>query len=120
MTETASEPDPVRFREVTERFGLLRLVTEVDATGVGVRLAPIQRSPRRIPADEIRDVRATTYDAATYAGWHWGVRRTPGAVVYRLCGDRGIEVVTDGRRWFVGSQRPAELASAVERVASTG
>ncbi|MEF8853793.1 MAG: hypothetical protein V5A28_15470 [Haloarculaceae archaeon] len=106
------------FREVTGRFGVLRLVTTVDRDGLAVRLGPLQRSPRRLPADEIRTVRVTAYDASTYAGWHWGVRRTPGGnTVYRLRGGRGVEVVrTDGRRWFVGSRRPAELASAVERV----
>lgn len=109
--------DPL-FRETTERFGVLRLVTEVRPDGLSVRLEPIQRSFRTLPANRIRAARVASYAASTYAGWHWGVRRTPGGnTVYRLRGDRGVELVlADDTRWFVGSGHPEELAAAVERI----
>lgn len=119
---TVSESDgEAMFRETTERFLLLRLVTEVRPDGLFVRLEPFQRSFRQIPSDQIRDVTVTSYSATTYGGWHWGLRRTPGGnAVYRLQGDRGIEVVqTNGDRWFVGSRRPAELESAVGSIAGS-
>lgn len=111
------DSDPL-FRETTDRFGVLRLVTEVRERGLRVRLGPIQRTFREIPADRVRDARVASYAASTYGGWHWGVRRTPGGnTVYRLRGDRGVEItLTNGQRWFVGSQRPDELAAAVERI----
>lgn len=106
------------FRETTERFRVLRLVTEVRVDGIYVRLAPLQRSFRWIPAEQIRDASVTSYAATTYGGWHWGVRRTPGGnAVYRLRGDRGVEVVgSNEERWFIGSRRPGELEAAIERV----
>lgn len=113
--------DETLFRETTERFWILRLVTEVRERGIYVRLEPLQRSFRRIPPNQIHEVSVTSYRATTYAGWHWGVRRTPsGNTVYRLRGNRGVEIVQEtGVRWFIGSQRPNELKSIIERISTT-
>lgn len=110
------------FRERTKRFGLLQLDVEVDASGVAVRLRPLQRSPDRIPVAAIAEARVADYSAPTYHGWHWGLRTTAsGNTAYRLRGHRGVELVlTDGRRVFVGSQRPLELQQAVAQVAGPG
>lgn len=118
MSSSGKVSGETTFRETTDRFWILRLITEVREDGVYVRLGPLQRSFRRIPPDQIRDVSATSYAATTYGGWHWGMRRTlSGNTVYRLRGDGGVEVVrTNGERWFIGSQRPAELKSAIERI----
>ncbi|WP_323192060.1 hypothetical protein [Halostella sp. PRR32] len=118
MSSAENTDDETIFRETTERFWLLRLVTEVRGDGVNVRLHPVQCSFRRIPAAQIRDVNATSYAGTAYGGWHWGVRRTPnGNTVYRLRGGQGVEVErTNGERWFIGSQRPTELQSAIERI----
>lgn len=115
-----SDHDARLFREVTERFRVLRLVTEVGADGLYVRLEPFQRTFRHLPRERIREVRATSYAATDYGGWHWGLWRTPGGnTVYRLRGSRGVTVVrSDGTEWFVGSQRPAELEAALEEVVS--
>lgn len=106
------------FRETTERFWFLRLITEVRKDGIFVRLEPFQRSFWQIRPDDIQNVTVTTYDATTYAGWHWGVRRTPrGNTVYRLQGSRGIKIqLKNGNSWFIGSQQPADLAAAIERI----
>lgn len=113
-----TEPDPV-YRETTARFWILRLITEVRDDGLYVRLGPVQRTPRHVPATEIADVAVTTYSPASYGGWHWGVRRSLGGnTVYRLRGDRGVEVVLGGgERIFVGSRSPSELETALRRVA---
>lgn len=118
MASSTTTDEPI-FRETTDRFWFFRLVTEVREDGVYVRLDPFQRSFRRIPPDHIRDVTATSYEATAYAGWHWGLRRTPGGnTVYRLRGSEGVEVVHDGERWFIGSRRPERLESAIERIRS--
>lgn len=116
-TDDTDRGEPA-FRETTERFWLLRLVTEVRDDELYVRLEPLQRSPRHIASDEIEEVHVETYSATTYGGWHWGLRRTLGGnTVYRLRGDRGVELVlTDGERVFVGSERPEDLAEAIQRV----
>jgi hypothetical protein len=110
----------VRFREVTERFWLLRLVTEVREDGLYVRLAPLQRNLRHVPASDVDTLRETTYDSSAYDGWHWGFRRTGGGHrVYRLSGKQGVEVVrASGERWFIGSQRSGELVAALENCLS--
>lgn len=109
------------FRETTERFWFLQLIIEVQKDGIYVRLEPFQRSFRQIRLDDIQNVTVTTYDATTYAGWHWGVSRTlRGNTVYRLQGGRGVEIqLENGNRWFIGSQQPADLAAAIERTEST-
>lgn len=118
MTASASTDDETVFRETTDRFWILRLITEVRESGVYVRLTPFQRSFRRIPSDQIQEASATPYAASSYSGWHWGMRRTPsGNRVYRLQGGEGVEVEqTNGERWFIGSQRPTELASAITQI----
>lgn len=105
------------YREVTERFWILRLVVEIYPDRLTVRLSPLHRSPRRIPFAGITSVRTTTYSPATYGGWYWGLRRSFGGdTVYRLRGKRGVELVReDDTRIFVGSQNPTELAVAIER-----
>lgn len=117
-----SEDDEKIYREVTRRFLILRLVTEVQDDGLYVRLGPLQRSFRRIPADQIEEVHVATYSARTYGGWHWGVRQTPGGnTVYRLRGSRGIEVtLTDGTRWYIGSSHPSRLKSSLEWRSTSG
>jgi len=88
---------------------------------VYVRLAPIHRSLRHIPATAIEDVTVTTYPPATYDGWHWGARRSLGGnTAYRLRGTHGVEVtLDDGRKIFLGSQSPADLARAIRQAIAT-
>lgn len=118
---SGSEDDDPVYREVTSRFWILRLVTEARVDGLYVRLEPLQRSFRRIPVDRIKEVHVETYSARAYGGWHWGLRRTPsGNTVYRLRGSRGVEVtLTDGTRWFIGSQHPSRLKSSLEWVSNS-
>ncbi|WP_222913425.1 DUF6141 family protein [Natrinema sp. SYSU A 869] len=103
------------YRETIERFWVLRLVIEVRHDGVYLRLGPIQRSFRYIPLQNIDEVQVTTYSSTTYAGWHWGLRKTPGGnTVYRLRGDHGVELtLTDGTRIFIGTEHPTELETAI-------
>lgn len=120
MPEEQNGKKTTLFRETTERFWLLQLVSEVREDGIYVRLEPLQRSFQRIRPGAIRDVTVTTYAATTYAGWHWGVRKTPGGnTVYRLRGNRGVEIeLENGRRWFIGSKHPKAFASAIKRIAT--
>ncbi|THE64873.1 hypothetical protein D8Y22_10520 [Salinadaptatus halalkaliphilus] len=117
VTENGAERSPV-YRETIERFWILRLVIEVRYDSVAVRLGPFQRSFRHISFREVDDVRVATYSSLTYGGWHWGLRRSfDGDTVYRLRGNRGVELVlTDETRIFIGTQQPADLESAITRM----
>ncbi|WP_175416487.1 hypothetical protein [Natrinema versiforme] len=103
-TGTERKQAPI-YRETINRFWVFRLVIEVYQDGVAVRLGPLQRSFRQISFREIDDIRVTTYSASTYDGWHWGLRRSSsGDTVYRLRGNRGVELVlSDGTRTFLGT-----------------
>jgi hypothetical protein len=116
-TTTSPTTDGPAFREVQTGFLVLRLVTEVRSDGLAVRIAPFQRSFRTESFDGIESVDVATYDASEHGGWHWGVRVGPtGNTSYRLSGGDGVRLeLADGETLFVGSQRPAELAAAIER-----
>ena len=110
------------YQETTERLWILQLITEVRDDGLYIRFKPIHWSFRRIPVKDIENVTVTAYSAADYGGWHWGVRKSlSGNTVYRLRGDRGVEVtLQSGKQIFIGSRSPSELETAVQRVTGAG
>lgn len=118
MDPSAGQRGEVIFKEVTDRWWMFQLITEVRTDGVHLRFKPFQRSFRRIAVKQIREVSVTSYSALSYAGWHWGVQRTvSGNTVYRLKGSRGVEVVLKGgEQWFIGSQRPEEFKESIEQI----
>jgi hypothetical protein len=117
MTAAPATTNPAepRFEETQRAFLVLRLVTEVRADGLHVRLAPIPGTRQHVPFADVESVEVASYDAGEHGGWHWGVRFGPGGdAVYRLSGSRGVRVrLADGGALFVGSQRPAELRDAI-------
>jgi hypothetical protein len=67
---------------------------------------------RRIPLRRIRDVR--TVRTPWYYGW--GIRLTPSGWLWRVAGQRGIELAfDDGHRFRIGSDEPDRLAEVLRR-----
>lgn len=94
-------------------FLSVRLRTEVHPGEVVVRFPPFPA--RRVDLDEVLDVRVVEYrPIVEYGGW--GYRRTlKGGVAFILTGDRGVRLgLPEGRHLLIGSQRPDELASAID------
>jgi hypothetical protein len=94
-------------------FVVIRLVLEVTPDAVIIRYQPLKK--RRIPLADIDQAKVRTYNAIKeYGGWGikgWSSRN----VAYNVSGDRGVELtLRDGRRVMLGSQRPEELAQAIE------
>jgi hypothetical protein len=94
-------------------FVFIRLVLEVTVDAVIIRYRPLKK--RRIPLADIDQAKVRTYNAIKeYGGWGikgWSFRN----VAYNVSGDRGVELtLRDGRRVMLGSQRPEELAQAIE------
>ncbi len=94
-------------------FVLIRLVLEVTVDAVIIRYRPLKK--RRIPLADVDQAKVRTYNAIReYGGWGikgWSLRN----VAYNVSGDRGVELtLLDGRRVMLGSQRPEELAQAIE------
>ena len=75
---------------------------------------------KRIPIQEVRSCRAVTYSPIRdYGGW--GIRRGVWGRAYNVSGNRGVELeLTNGESLLVGSQRPEELASAIENRRAIG
>lgn len=95
-------------------FYIMRLVTKVRSDGLHVRFFPLMR--RRIPFGDIESCQARTYSPLwEYGGW--GIRWSFGnGWAYNVSGSRGVQLVLrGGKKLLIGSQRPEELARAIER-----
>jgi hypothetical protein len=93
-----------------------RLVTEVRDDGIYVRFHPFHRDFRGFLWGGIDSFEACTYrPILEYGGW--GIRFGSDAEAYNVSGNRGLQLdLKWGRpgRVLIGSQRPEELAMAVE------
>jgi hypothetical protein len=95
-----------------------QLVTEVRGEGVQVQFKWFWR-PRLIPLSTIHSYEVVTYrPLADYGGW--GIRYGfNGGKAYTSSGNRGVQLeFKDGGRLLIGSQRPEELAHAIEQARS--
>ncbi len=94
-------------------FFSIRLTTEVREDGVYVRFAPIHRSFRRLPFDEIERVERTEFGLVTYGGI--GIRWTPNAMGYMTKQGTGIKIHRkDAKPVVIGSQETTRLLEAIE------
>jgi hypothetical protein len=98
----------------------LRLVTEVTAREVRVRLVPVNVGWVTFWAGEIERAEARRYrPIREYLGW--GIRWGPSGRAYNLNGDRGVQLVlASGRRVLIGSERADELEAAIAEAMRLG
>ncbi len=97
-------------------FESLKLLIEVAPGEVRVSFRPLFR--RVISTSDIVEIEARQYHAVKeYGGW--GVKGWTGKkVAFNVKGSWGVDLtLRDGRRVLLGTQRPQELASAIEAVA---
>ena len=100
-------------------FEALKLVVEVRNEEVLVRFRPMHT--RSIPISAIAEVEARKYNAVKeYGGW--GIKGWSGKkIAYNVKGSWGVDLVlTDGRRILIGTQKPQELAAAIEDLVKAG
>jgi hypothetical protein len=90
----------------------VNLRTEVHADAIRLRFFPFRS--RTIAIDDIRECQARKYSPISEY-WGWGIRWTPGhGWCYTIKGNRGVQLVlTGGKRLLIGSNRPEELAEAI-------
>ena len=95
---------------------LAALTIEVKHDALYVQFYPIHLSPRKILYETITGYRVITYrPIRDYGGW--GLKCGPKGKAYNVSGNRGVELeFSDGKKLMLGSQRPEELASALENV----
>jgi hypothetical protein len=94
------------------------LTVEVDDQAIRLRFG-IGLVRKRIGLAEVRSWQSVRNP--WYRGW--GIRLTPGGVLWNVSGFDAVELVlADGRRFRIGTDEPAALVSALDRVTgrSTG
>lgn len=93
----------------------IRLITEVRTDGIYLRFAPIHRSFRRLPFDEIERVEHTEFGLLTYGGI--GIRWTPDTVAYMTTKGSGIKIDRQNAKSVViGSQETSALLKAIDEL----
>lgn len=91
----------------------IRLITEVRPDGIYVRFAPVHRSFRRLPFDQIEQVERTEFGLFTYGGI--GIRWTANTVAYMTTRGSGIKIDRENAKSVVlGSQDPSELLETID------
>ncbi|HEX6853121.1 MAG TPA: hypothetical protein VF139_17125 [Candidatus Polarisedimenticolaceae bacterium] len=90
------------------------LRVEVQGATLTYRFFPFHGKPRIVDLRDVRAARAVTYrPIRDYGGW--GIRIGAKGWAYNVSGDRGVELeLRDGTLLLIGSQRPEELAAAIE------
>jgi hypothetical protein len=90
----------------------IRLQTEVREGGVYIHFYPLAKQTVRF--DEIAGCEVRTYrPIREYGGW--GVRFGRAGKAYNIAGNRGVQLkLSNGKGLLIGSQRPEELARAIQ------
>lgn len=96
-----------------------KLITEVRSNGLYIRYFPFHWSFHKIPLENVSKIEAVTYSPLRdYGGY--GIRYGKGGRAYNAMGNRGVRInYSDGKHMLIGSQKPDELARAIESVMST-
>lgn len=100
---------------VTMLFAVARLETEVREDGVYIRFAPLHRSYRQIPFDEVAGVERAEFGLLTYGGL--GIRWTADTWAYMTRRGHGVKIRRpNAKAVVIGSERPEELLEAIEEL----
>ena len=107
-------------------FAAAHLRTEARDDGLYLRFVPFHLSFHRLPLADVAQVEAVTYrPIMDYGGW--GIRYSFGAPggtkgkAYNISGNRGVKLTYyAGRHLLIGSQKPDELAAAIESLRESG
>jgi len=96
-------------------MGVLRMTTEVTPSELRVWFGWIPTYRRVVAANDILALEVVRYRPIRECGG-WGIRTGPdGERVLNARGDRGVRLsLSDGTRLLIGSQRPDDLARALE------
>ena len=97
---------------LTLLFFKMKLLTEVREDGMHINFVPLAR--RTVLFANIISCEVRTYNPIReYGGW--GARFGPAGKAYNVSGNRGVQLkLSNGERLLIGSQRPEELAQAVQ------
>ncbi len=93
-------------------LGRMGLTTDLRDDRLRVKLGPFPSKTYAVA--DIETVEARTYRPLREFGG-WGLRLGPAGLAWNAYGDRGVQLtLRGGKRVLIGSQRPAELAAAIQ------
>lgn len=93
-------------------FWFMGLVVEVHNDRLQIRYVPL--SQQTIMWDDVSQVSMQIYQPIRQFGG-WGIRGSGSRRAYSVKGDQAVELsLKDGRHILIGSQKPQELALAIE------
>jgi hypothetical protein len=92
------------------------LTTEVNRSGLYIQYFPFHLSPKKIPLENVVQIEIKTYKPLRdYGGY--GIRYGAAGKAYNVSGNRGVNLkFTAGRDLLIGSQKPEELAQALQQL----
>lgn len=92
------------------------LETQVREDGLFVRFWPFQRAFQEVPIEDVTSKEVITFRPLKDWGG-WGIRLGRKGKAYIVSGNRGVLLTfKEGQPLCIGSQRPEELAEAIDRV----
>ena len=102
-------------------LGALRMVTLVTPAELRISFGFLPTYKRVVALDAINHIEVVQYHPIRdYGGWGLRFSRD-GERIYNARGSRGVRIqLRDGSRLLIGSQRPEELARALEATHRTG
>jgi hypothetical protein len=99
-------------------FRMLTLETIIDEEGVAYRFKPFQRKPRLIKTADIVRFEVKKYSPLKdYGGWGIRYGSPKNGRAYNVSGSQGVLFeLKNGKRFLLGTQKPSEIRSALERL----
>ena len=103
---------------VTILFFILKLETEVRTDALYVRFYPLHIRYKKFTADNLQQHYARRYrPILEYGGWGIRCSFTGKGKAYNVSGNKGVQLVlTNGKKLLIGSQKPDDLAAAIDKM----
>lgn len=94
-------------------LALVRLVTEVRLDGLYFGFFPFQRSLIKVEPSQVKSFEMRVFKSVAELRT-WGDRKLERSNILTVNGNYGVHVeLSTGESWFIGSQRPDQLAQAI-------
>jgi hypothetical protein len=99
-------------------FGLSKLTTVIDKTGIEFRFSPFHFRSHFIYWNMIEKYKVIKYDPLKdYGGW--GIKKNKHGKAYTLSGDKGMLLyLKSGERILIGTQKDLELTDFLLKITS--
>ncbi len=103
-------------------FRFLTLETIINEEGISYRFRPFQRKPKVIKTEDILRFDVKKYSPLKdYGGWGIRYGSAKNGRAYNVSGNQGVLFeFKNGKRFLLGTQKPSEIRSALEKLMKEG